>query len=59
MTKFEGVAKRAELLELAYLSIIDKDKQDNYKVDFKSVREDRREEHLLYLSVAGEIEMLL
>lgn len=61
MTRFEKIGKRAELLETAYLSIIERDKWDNltYENDFKSVREDRIEEHALYLSIASEIEKLL
>lgn len=30
MTKFEKVAKRAELLECAYKAVLEKDKWDNY-----------------------------
>ena len=61
MTRFEKIGKRAELLETAYLIIIERDKWDNlnYEDDFKSVKEDRREEHAFYLSVASEIEKLL
>ena len=61
MTKFEKIGKRAELLETAYLNIIERDKWDNlnYEDDFKSVREDRREEHEFYLSIAREIEKML
>ena len=61
MTKFEKIAKRAELLEVAYINILDRDKCDNlnYEDDFKSVREDRIEEHAFYLSIASEIEKLL
>ena len=61
MTRFEKIGKRAELLETAYLIIIERDKWDNlnYDDDFKSVKEDRREEHAFYLSVASEIEKLL
>ena len=61
MTKFEKIAKRAELLEAAYLNIIERDKLDNlnYEDGLKSVRDDRREEHAFYLSIAAEIEKLL
>ena len=61
MTRFEKIGKRAELLETAYLIIIERDKWDNLnnEDDFKSVKEDRREEHAFYLSVASEIEKLL
>lgn len=60
MTKFEKIAKRAELLEVAYNAIIDKDKWDNgdYENDFV-VREDKKEEHDFYIYIAKEIEKLL
>lgn len=62
MTKFEKIARRAELLEQAYKAIIDRDKWDNYEdgwSDNPTLREDSIEEHELYISVAKEIEKLL
>ena len=62
MTKFEKIAKRAELLEVAYQAIIDKDKWDNYVdawTDNPTVNADRNEEHVFYMDVAKEIEKLL
>ena len=62
MTKFEKAAKRAELLGQAYQEIIEKDKWDNYEdawADAPALRDDRTEEHELYMSIAKEIEKLL
>lgn len=62
MTKFEKMAKRAELLERAYNVIIEQDKWDNYGdlwSDNPYLRDDRTEEHEFYLSIAKEIEKLL
>ena len=62
MTKFEKVAKRAELLGKAYQAIIEQDKWDNYDdgwADNPSLRDDRTEEHEFYLSIAKEIEKLV
>lgn len=62
MTKFEKIAKRAELLGFAYREIIERDKWDNQNegwTDNAVVRDDRIEEHELYMSVAKEIEKLL
>lgn len=53
---------RAELLGQAYQVIIEKDKWDNYDDPWLGVpdlRDDRTEEHELYMSIAKEIEKLL
>lgn len=62
MTKFEKVAKRAELLQAAYNAILDKYKWDNYEnpwTDEPTLDENKTEEHELYQSVLKEIENLL
>lgn len=62
MTNFEKASKRAELLGQAYQAIIDKDKWENYDdawADEPVLRDDRKEEHEFYLTVAKEIEKLL
>ena len=61
MTKFEKVSMRAELLERAYNLIMDADKWDNMDYDnsYETVRDDRKEQHEFYLSIAKEIEKLL
>lgn len=61
MTKFEKIAKRAELLEYAYKAIIDRDNWDNksYESDFSDIIEGQEEWHEFYLSIAKEIEKLL
>lgn len=62
MTKFEKMVKRAELLERAYIAIIEQDKWDNYYdvwTGNSPLRDDRTEEHEFYLSIAKEIENLL
>lgn len=62
MTKFEKVAKRAELLECAYKAILEKDKWDNYHEPWGENPEldnDKIEEHEFYLSILKEIEKML
>lgn len=62
MTKFEKAAKRAELLEVAYKAISDRDKWDNYVdawTDEPELRDDRTEEHEFYLDILKEIEKML
>lgn len=62
MTKFEKVAKRAELLEVAYKAILDRDKWDNYVdawAENPELIEDKIEEHEFYLGVLKEIEKML
>lgn len=65
MTKFEKVAKRAELLDVAYKTILERDKWDNYvdpwteNPEFPELREDKIEEHEFYLGVLKEIEKML
>lgn len=61
MTRFEKVAKRAELLEVAYKAILDKDKWDNYDQPWTKnpvLSDDRMEEHEFYLSLLNEIEKM-
>lgn len=62
MTKFEKVAKRAELLEVAYKAILDRDKWDNCVdawAENPELREDKIEEHEFYLGILKEIEKML
>ena len=62
MTKFEKVAKRAELLGQAYQSIIEKDRWDKYDnawTDDPILSDDKIEQHEYYMAVAKEIEKLL
>lgn len=61
MTKFEKIAKRVELLEVAYNAIIDRDKCDNFDDDGNDMvlTKGNEEMHAFYLKVAAEIEMLL
>ena len=61
MTKFEKIAKRAELLECAYKAIMDRDNWDHktYESDFSDTLDGREEWHEFYMSVAKEIEKLL
>lgn len=62
MTKFEKVAMRAELLEVAYKAILDRDKWDNYVdawTENPELREDKIEEHEFYLGILKEIEKML
>ena len=62
MTKFEKVAKRAELLEVAYKAILDRDKWDNYVnawTENPELSEDKIEDHEFYLSILKEIEKML
>lgn len=62
MTKFEKVAKRAELLEVAYKAILDRDKWDNYVdawAENPELIEDKIEEHEFYLGILKEIEKML
>lgn len=61
MTKFEKVAKRAELLECAYKAIMERDKWDNksYENDFSDILDGREEWHEFYMDLAKEIEKML
>lgn len=61
MTRFEKVAKRAELLEAAYNAIIERDKLINYEHDSDDMVliKGNEEMHAFYLKVASEIEILL
>ncbi len=61
MTKFEKIAKRAELLEYAYKAIMERDNWDNkhYDSDFSYTLDGREEWHEFYMTVAKEIEKLL
>ena len=61
MTKFEMVAKRAELLECAYKAIMDRDNWDNmsYESDFSTICDGREEWHEFYTDLAKEIEKML
>lgn len=62
MTKFEKVAKRAQLLEAAYKAILDMDKCDNYEDAWSEnpvLTPDKTEEHEFYLSILKEIEKML
>lgn len=62
MTKFEKVAKRAELLELAYNAIEERDRIDNCENPWDEVptlMENKIEEHEFYLSILKEIEKML
>ena len=61
MTKFEKIAKRAEVLECAYKAIMERDNWDNmsYESDFSDTLDGREEWHEFYMSVAKEIEKLL
>ena len=61
MTKFEKVAKRAELLECAYKAIMERDNWDNksYENDFSDILDGREEWHEFYMDLAKEIEKLL
>ena len=61
MTKFEKIAKRAELLEYAYKAIMERDNWDNksYENDFSDILDGREEWHEFYIGVAKEIEKLL
>ena len=62
MTKFEKVAKKAELLEYAYNAILDRDKWDNMIdvwVDNPELNPERTEMHRFYLEIAALVEGLL
>lgn len=62
MTKFEKVAKKAELLEYAYNAILDRDKWDNMIdgwADTPELNPERVEMHVYYLYIASLIEGLL
>lgn len=62
MTKFEKVAKRAELLQVAYNAILERDKWDNHEsawTDEPVLCEDKTEEHEFYQSILKEIEKML
>ena len=62
MTKFEKAAKRAELLEVAYNAILEKDKWDNYEnawADEPVLCENKTEEHVFYYSILKEIEQMI
>lgn len=62
MTKFEKVAKKAELLEYAYNAILDRDRWDNMIdgwTDNQEVKPERAEMHIYYLYIASLIEGLL
>lgn len=61
MTKFEKIAKRAELLGYAYKAIMERDNWDNmsYESDFSDTLEGREKWHDFYMSVAKEIEKML
>ena len=62
MTKFEKIAKKAELLECAYNAIIDRDKWDNMVdglAEHPELNPERAEMHAYYLEIASLIEGLL
>lgn len=62
MTKFEKIAKKAELLECAYKAVIDRDKWDNMVYGWAESPElnpERAEMHAYYLEIASLIEGLL
>ena len=62
MTKFEKIAKKAELLEYAYNAIIDRDKWDNMVdgwAENPELNPERAEMHAYYLEIASLIEGLL
>ena len=62
MTKFEKIAKKAELLECAYNAIIERDKWDNMENGWEEspeLRPERAEMHSYYLEIAALIEGLL
>ena len=62
MTKFEKVAKKAELLERAYDAIIERDIWDNMIdgwADEPELNPERAEMHVYYLYIASLIEGLL
>lgn len=62
MTKFEKIAKKAELLEHAYNAIIDRDKWDNMNngwTESPEIRPECAEMHSYYLEIASLIEELL
>lgn len=62
MTKFEKIAKKAELLECAYNVVIDRDKWDNMVdgwTESPELKPERAEMHEYYLEIASLIEGLL
>lgn len=62
MTKFEKVAKKAELLEHAYNAIMDRDRWDNMVdgwADSPELNPERAEMHRYYLEIAALVEGLL
>lgn len=62
MTKFEKIAKKAELLEYAYNAIIDRDKWDNMIdgwTDGPELNPERAEMHAYYMKIAKAVEGLL
>lgn len=62
MTKFEKVAKKAELLEYAYNAILDRDRWDNMVdgwADNPELNMERADQHRFYLEVAALVEGLL
>lgn len=62
MTKFEKVAKKAELLGVAYNAILDRDKWENMSepwADNLELNPERAEMHEYYMQIAAAIESLL
>lgn len=62
MTKFERVAKRAELLGLCAKTIINEDEWDNYYTNDngeKIIPDEKKEMHELYMQLLSELEKLL
>ena len=62
MTKFEKVAKKADLLGRAYNAILERDRWDNMIdgwADNLEVNPERTDEHRFYLEVAALVEGLL
>lgn len=62
MTKFEKMAKKAELLECAFNAILYRDRWDNMVDrwgDSQEVKPERAEMHIYYLYIANLIEEIL
>lgn len=62
MTKFERVAKRAELLWMCAKTIIHEDEWYNYDTDDNGERiipDDKQEMHELYMKLLSDLEKLL